>query len=254
MQEPIIRLEGVSKRFGPKVALDRINLEIMPGEIFGVVGINGSGKTTLLRTLVGFYKPSLGELFFKSVPFSQVSNLQRYIGIATQDECFYPQLTVKENVEYFGRLYGMSNREIEASLDSTLKLVNLYDLRNMLAKNLSGGMQKRIGIACSIIHSPQVIIMDEPTSDLDLFLRKDMKNLIRLINENGITVIIASHNLLELDGLCHRIGILDQGRILSLGSPLDLKRKFDPEGKITLEDVFELTIKEARNEQNNTYN
>jgi len=238
----IIKLVDVTKRFSNRSVLDNINLEIESGEILGIVGINGSGKTTLLRALVGFYKIDSGELFFNSTPFSKVSNIKKKIGIATQDNCFYPKLTVKENVEYFGRLYGLTEDELNASLDDTLKLVNLYHLKNVLARKLSGGMQKRIGIACSIIHSPEVIILDEPTSDLDLFLRKDILNLIKLINENGITVIIASHHLSEIETLCHRIAILNGGKLLKIGTPSELKNTYSDQGN-SLEEAFEKIIR-----------
>ena len=147
---------------------------------------------------------------------------------------------MRENVEYFGRLYGMTNREIEASLDDTLRLVNLYGYRDVLARKLSGGMQKRVGIACAIVHSPEVIILDEPTAELDLFLKKDMVKLIRLINENGITVVIASHHLSELESLCHRVAILDKGRLLDIGTPHGLRLSYPYSS--SLEEVFEKVV------------
>ncbi|MBM3200113.1 ABC transporter ATP-binding protein [Candidatus Woesearchaeota archaeon] len=242
MSEIIITLKGITKKFGEKTVLDNIDLDIRKGEILGIAGVNGSGKTTLLRILVGFYKQDKGQLYFGTTPFSRVPDMKKKIGIATQDNCFYPRLTVEENIDYFGRIYGMTNAQIKASINDTLKLVNLYDVRKMLAKNLSGGMQKRVGIACSIIHSPQVIILDEPTSELDFFLKKDMIKLIKLINEQGITILIASHHLSELESLCDRIAILEDGKLVELGSPSELKHIYSSH---TLEGVFEKLVKRS---------
>ena len=116
-------------------------------------------------------------------------NIQEQLGIATQDTCFYNKLTVKENVEHFARLYGLSKKHLKQEIGNLLRLVNLYSVKDKLAEELSGGMQKRIDIACAMIHSPKVIILDEPTSDLDYFLRQEMLQLIKLINDTGITVI-----------------------------------------------------------------
>jgi len=224
--KPILTLKNITKNFGSRTVVDSLNLDIMDGEIFGLVGVNGSGKTTILRLIIGFYAADNGEILFNSQPFSRVQDIRRKFGVATQDKCFYPNLTVKENVEHFGKLYGMGDSELQESIKDTLKLVELYDVRDMLARKLSGGMQKRVDIACAIVHSPQIIVLDEPTSDLDVFLRKDMISLIKLINTAGITVVVSSHLLNELEGLCHRIGILDKGKLLKVAAPAQLRKEY----------------------------
>ena len=162
--------KNIQKEFGDNLVLSDLDLEVEERGIFGIIGLNGSGKTTLLRVLVGFYRPEEGHVFFKGRDIKK-QDIKRSFGFATQDNCFYDNLTVEENLKYFGGLYGLTKEFLEKNIKEVLELVELYDARGTLAGNLSTGMQRRLDIACAIIHKPEVLILDEPTEDLDPKLR-----------------------------------------------------------------------------------
>ncbi|MFH1650161.1 MAG: ABC transporter ATP-binding protein [Candidatus Woesearchaeota archaeon] len=244
--EPAFRVRGLTKRFGSHVVIDNINLNIMPGEIIGLIGSSGSGKTTLLNVLIGFLKPEKGEVQFsdhfvtnKQPKYWNVQSmhdrLKRLYGFAAQIPSFYPELTVQENLIYFGNLYDLTPGSIQRNTETLLKLMNLEEFRHLPAKKLSGGMVRRMDIACSLIHNPAVLFLDEPTADLDPVLRNQIWDLIRKINQRGTTIILASHHLTELEGLCNRIAILHEGAILDMGSPHTLKQKHGKHKQIILE-------------------
>jgi ABC-2 type transport system ATP-binding protein len=247
----IIRLDGVVKKFGKNLVLNGVNLEIKPGEILGIIGTNGSGKTTILKTIIGFYKPNKGIVNFKGHNIRKISEDMRLsFGFASQDNSFYGKLNVQENIKYFGELYGLTDEFIDTHMDNLLKLVDLYTAKRTLGENLSNGMKRRLDIACALIHDPVVLILDEPTQDLDPALRKDMLKLIKKINENGTTVIMTSHLLWEVEALCDRIAILAEGRILQIGTPSQLKQAYSKNDEIHLETYpgkYDKLLKGVRN-------
>jgi len=228
---------NVTKLFGKNIILEDINLNIPYGSIFGIIGISGSGKTTVLRALIGFLKPEKGTVLFQSLNFRKNrTEMIRQFGFAAQDKSFYSKLTVKENLIYFGIQYDMSYHEIEKKIPETLKLVGLEGVENMLAAHLSSGMQKRLDIACAIIHEPKVLILDEPTEDLDLRLRKEILNLLKKINkEKNVTIVLTSHLLREIEPVCSRIAILHNKRIQKIGTIDSLREDFSHNTEIHVE-------------------
>lgn len=235
-----LKVEGVTKSFGQQKVLKGISLEIRKGEIFGIVGASGSGKTTLLEIITGNLPPDTGEILYEPkqlIHFSQGKEmnldsiyanqnlLKRTIGYSPQDPSYYDNLTCYENINLFGKLQGIPTeiRKINAAI--LLKLVELTQAKDKLAKNLSGGMQKRLDLACSLIHDPKILVLDEPTSDLDVVLRNQMWDLIQKIKSKGTTVIMSSHFLDEIEALCDKIIILNNGKIEFNGSPRELKLK-----------------------------
>ncbi|MFH1850197.1 MAG: ABC transporter ATP-binding protein [archaeon] len=225
----VIRLEGITKRYRGNLVLDNISLDIGHGEVFGIIGVSGSGKTTLLNTMVGFLQPDEGHVLLK-LPrmdewqhINQNKKIKQLFGFATQNHSFYPLLTVRENLEHFGSLYGISRSEIKTNADSLLNFMELYPYEDSLSRDISGGMQKRLGISCALIHSPDVVILDEPTADLDPFLRREIANLIRNINKQGTTVILTSHLFQEIETLCTQIGILHKGIFQEVGTAEHLR-------------------------------
>ena len=202
--------------------------------------MSGSGKTTLLNTLMGVIEPMNGTVFYKPQQIirtredrtqfrsirSDPDNLKRTFGFSAQNPSFYTKLTVRENLDFFGTLNGLPREVKETNMEILLDLVGLTKAKDQLAERLSGGMQKRLDIACALIHNPHVLILDEPTADLDPVLRRQMWDLIRKINHRGTTVILASHFLEELETLCNRIAILFDREIVAVGTPLELQARF----------------------------
>lgn len=239
MQEnlaPLISFQNVYKKIEGNLILKNISLDIYPHEIFGVIGASGAGKTTLLRCLIGFYKINSGTILYESKDISKNQLIIRKIfGFGSQDNCFYEKLTLLENVRYFGRLYGLSDAVVHERAESLLDLVELTDAKHTLAKNLSGGMKRRLDLACSLVHSPQILILDEPTAGLDPTLRKHMWELIVKINKTGTTIIVSSHLLSEIGHFCTRIGIINHGELLRVGPPDELKDLYSKDEEIHLE-------------------
>ena len=195
-KEDLIRIENVTKKFGKHTVLNNLSLSIPDQGIFGIMGLSGCGKTTLLNIMIGFWQPDSGKVFFKSLEVHKNQKIINQIfGFATQDGSVYPKLTVVENLRYFGKLYNMEYSDIERRIPEILKLVELEDSKNVLAEELSTGMYRRLDIACSIIHNPKVLILDEPTGNLDPVLRKKVMAMIKRINDQGTNVIITSHLL-----------------------------------------------------------
>ena len=235
----LIKFRGISKKFRDNVVLNNVNFDINEGEIFGIIGLSGSGKSTLLNILIGFLQPDIGDVFFKSWEkkkyisvFKAGTEVKTRFGFSSQDPSFYDQLTSTENLEHFGTLYNLPKQVITANINSLLKMANLEAGRDTLSQNLSGGMQRRLGMACSLIHNPKLLILDEPTADLDPLLRKEMAKLIKRVNKGGTTIILASHFLEELEDLCTRIGVLHKGTIVDVGRKEELKEKYSKNDEV----------------------
>lgn len=250
MGDPIFRIENLSKAFGNHVVLDDLSLDIYAGEIIGVIGASGAGKTTFLHTIIGFLKPDKGDVLFRQdhllsyreafvyrSVFKKHSIVKHIFGFASQVPSFYEELTAKENLEYFGSLHDLTKEAIETNSETLLGLMDLKRASNVKAKNLSGGMERRLDIACALMHDPDVLILDEPTADLDPLLRNHIWELVRKINKKGTTVILSSHHLTELESLCDRVAIIKEGKLIALGKPEDLKKKFILKQEIALQTV-----------------
>ena len=230
-----IEIKDLTKRFGNHLVLDNISLSIPQQKIFGIIGESGSGKTTLLKTVIGFWRIDKGDILFEGKSLEKNSKfIRQIVGFATQDNCVYPKLTVKENLDYFGALNNVPKNTLVHNIEKVLNFVELEDAKNELAENLSGGMQRRLDIACALVHNPRILILDEPTEDLDPLLRRDILRLIRKINADQTTVIITSHLLDETDELCDEIAVLHQGRLLKVGTSNQLKDSFSKEEEIIL--------------------
>ncbi len=249
MDNTVVRVTGLSKSFKSKLVLRNISMSIYSGEILGLIGMSGHGKTTFLNSLIGFLRPEEGDVEFKlehlldyedaanqfrSV-FVATDEAKRIFGFAAQNPSFYPELTVAENLDYFGALYNLSKDIRRTNTNILLNLIGIYNSRNVKAKNLSGGMQKRLDIACALIHDPKILILDEPTADLDPVLRKQMWHIIKKINEKGTTILMASHFLDEVENYCDRIAVLRRGEMIHLGTPDELKNVISKQDEIILQ-------------------
>ncbi len=235
---PFIQFQNIKKRFGSHEVLLGINLEIPYGERFGIIGVSGSGKSTLLNILIGFLSANAGSVYFNLRDvLKEKKTVRKTFGFAAQDGSFYGELSVMENLRYFGTLHGMIKEDIEKRAKGLLALVGLSYAKDTLGKNLSRGMQKRLDIACAMIHDPKVLILDEPTEDLDPMLRKDILLLIKKINERGTTIIITSHLLAEIETICTKIAVLHGGKIIETGTPADLKGRYYKNDEIHIETI-----------------
>ncbi|MCF7865832.1 ABC transporter ATP-binding protein [Candidatus Woesearchaeota archaeon] len=245
-KSPVLKIEEVNKTFARKNVLRNISIDIKDGEIIGIIGSSGSGKTTLLNSIVGFIKPDKGKIKFRIKTKNNEykyyvldESTKKYIngnyGFASQMPSFYEKLTVRENLEYFGELYSLNKETLRANTETLIKLMGLENSENVLAKKLSGGMERRLNIACAMIHNPDILILDEPTADLDPVLRNNIWNLIHKINKKGTTIILSSHHLSELETLCDRISILKEGKVLETATPKELKEKFGKEEEIKIQ-------------------
>lgn len=239
----LIQLKGVSKSFKKAKVLDDVNISIPEGTIFGIIGQSGSGKTTLLNMISGFMEPSEGEVTYTSKIDNLPKNLnknfhkiKKHIGFTPQHTSVYPKLTVMENIMHFGRLYGLKKDLILENAKSLLEFTGLTDHKDKLADQLSGGMQKRLDLSCSLIHKPKLLVLDEPTSDLDPVTQEEIIHLIQEVNRQGITVVIASHHLESLERICNKLVILHKGQVKSYGDVEDVRKPY-------LQNQFTINVK-----------
>ena len=239
--ETAIKFIDIKKAFNKKVVFENVNLEIKQKEIFGIIGMSGSGKTTLLNTLIGFYTPDAGDILFyskidneyKSV-FNSLPEVRRTFGFATQVPSLYPKLTVKENLAYFSTLHRIPKQIAENNISVLLDITELSSEKNQLVQNLSEGMKKRLSIACALIHNPSILLLDEPTADLDPLLRKEIWRLVERVHRSGTTIIMASHFLDELEAICHRVAVIHNGRIIPPSQVSKLKASLKQDQEILL--------------------
>ncbi len=223
----IISFQNVAKKFGKRSVINNLRLDIDEGEFLGIVGLSGSGKTTLLNMLIGVLKPSAGKVLFDGRDIWGNQNyISNFFGFSTQGGSTYDNLTVRENLKYFGKLYNMSKSDIASRSEELLSLVELKDSGNVLASKLSTGMQRRLDIACSLMHNPKVLILDEPTKDLDPFLRKEILAMLKKINLSGATIVMTSHLLDEIESVSDKLAILHNSRIVCCDSPINLKSAY----------------------------
>lgn len=249
MPNIILSTKDLTKKYQNKVVVDSLNLEIKKGEIFGLLGPNGAGKSTTMNMICSIVKPTAGsiELLGKN-PWKQKREVIHKIGYIPQDLAIHGNLKAWENVELFTSLYGIKGAALKNTIDESLEYVGLLDKRNEFAKNFSGGMKRRLNIACAIGHQPDLLIFDEPTVGIDPQSRNFILEKIKESNEKGATVIYTSHYMEEVEAICTRIAIMDNGKIIACGTSEELKKLVtNGSDNITLEEVFlTLTGKKLR--------
>ena len=213
-----ISVNNVEKSLGKKKVLKGISFEIGRGDFLGIIGPSGSGKTTLLRLLVKFFDPERGEILLNNKPLKK-----EHIGYATQENSFYFDLTVMENLMYFGRMNGLSKEETLKKSNKLLELVELTGNEKLLAAKLSGGMKRRLDLAISLLADPRILVLDEITTGLDPGLKKHILDIIKTINKKGVTTIYATHLLDEVEEYCNKVILLSDGHIIDSTTPKKLK-------------------------------
>ena len=249
MSTPVVKIENLVKRYKELVALDHFNLEIEEGEIFGLLGPNGSGKTTTINCLLSLLSYDKGniEVFGKKMnPDSY--DLKRQIGVVMQNVAVVDELTVYENIDYFCGLYVKDKALRKQYIEEAIAFVGLDDFRKFFPKKLSGGLLRRLNIACGIAHKPKLIIMDEPTVAVDPQSRNKILEGIEELNRNGATIIYTSHYMEEVEQICSRIAIMDKGKNLAIGTKDELKQMIKKSESISIDilDLPDAAIDEIR--------
>lgn len=219
----MIICEKVNKRFGDRHVVKDLDLVIEEGEVFGLLGPNGAGKTTSISMMTSQDLPSSGKIKLNSLDIVENrKRVKKVVGVVPQDIALYPMLNAIDNLKFFGELYGIKGKELKNKVNELLKLVGLDDRAKEPIKNYSGGMKRRINIAAALIHNPKVVFMDEPTVGIDPQSRNQIFSLIRLLKSQGITVIYTTHYMEEATVLCDRVAIVDEGKIITLGTVEEL--------------------------------
>ena len=242
----MIELRNIAKNYNGTTALQEVNLKVAAGEIFGLLGPNGAGKTTAIKILTGQLKPDAGQAYIyeKNIQ-SHREDLLSKMGIVPENTNLYERLTILENLKFYCRLYNQDY----SLIDHYLKLVDLQDFKSRAVKKLSRGMKQKVLLIRALLHEPDILFLDEPTSGLDPGSAAVIHKILQQLNEKGITILLTSHNMEEVDKLCHRVAFLHQGRLVEEGTPQKLKLQYSSsdikivyreEGQVK-EKIFDMT-------------
>ena len=246
----MIHIENLVKRYGDLVALNHLSLDIHEGEIFGLLGPNGSGKTTAINCLLSLLKYDKGTIEIFGQPMTPDNyQAKQQIGIVLQNVAVFDELTVYENIDYFCGLYVSDKKKRKKLVDDAVQFAGLEDYCKMRPKKLSGGLLRRLNIACGIAHKPRLIIMDEPTVAVDPQSRNKILEGIQKLNVQGSTIIYTSHYMEEIEQICTRIAIMDHGRVIASGTSEELKKMIKTGETITVEAILleEKHLRDIRN-------
>ena len=246
--QPIIEIRELTKIYkgAEEPALNSVSLDVFPNEIFGLLGPNGAGKTTMISILCGLFPPTKGSVTIAGLDsHTNLEKIKQIIGVVPQDIALYPTLTGRENLTFFGNMYGLYGSELRDKVNHYLCEFGLEKHANRMVNKYSGGMKRRVNLIAGLLHDPKIIFLDEPTVGIDVQSRVVILEYLKEINKKGVTIIYTSHYMEEAENLCTRVAIIDRGNIISLGNPKDLLAGH-PEFK-NLENVFiHLTGKDMR--------
>lgn len=232
----IIEVSNLVKKYKDVTAVNGVDLKVVEGEIFGLLGPNGAGKSTTISALLGILKINSGTVNIMGKDFyKNTKEIKKNIGYVPQDLAFFEQLSPLDNVTYWGKLYGYRGEELNKAVKDALDFTGLWDRRKDKSQNLSGGMKRRLNIACGIVHKPRILLMDEPTVGVDPQSRNNILESIRTLNKNGMTVIYTSHYMEEIEAICDRVAIMDFGKIIALGTVEELIDAYTKENSIDIE-------------------
>ena len=223
-----IEAKGLFKRFGPKLALRGVSFYVREGEIMGLLGPNGAGKTTTVRILTGILRPDSGSATVMGYDvLEEPLEARRRIGYLPETPCLYERLTVEDNLVFYGKLFDVPEGELRERVRELLALTGLEGRAGERVGALSKGLKQRVAIVRALVHDPPILILDQPTSDLDPASAKDIRGLIKELNRSGKTVLICTHNLTEAEELCDKVAIINEGRVLAIGEPGELARDLE---------------------------
>ena len=219
-----LEINELSRKFGDFTAVDNISLKIKEGDIYGLLGPNGAGKSTTISMICGLLKISGGEIkLFGTDVSKSMKGQNKLIGYVPQDIALYENLTAYENLKFFAQLYGLKGETLKKNITEALEFVGLTDVKDKMPGKFSGGMKRRLNIACAIIHKPKIVIMDEPTVGIDPQSRNHILDSVRKLNGTGTTIIYTTHYMEEVESICNEISIIDHGNVIVSGSKEELK-------------------------------
>ncbi|AIQ20865.1 antibiotic ABC transporter ATP-binding protein [Paenibacillus sp. FSL H7-0357] len=231
-------LSNVVKRYDQKLTVDHVNLSIEEGEIFGLLGPNGAGKSTTISMICGLLKPDGGEIIIDGLSVAAAPlEVKKRIGLVPQELALYETMTAEENVRFFGKLYGLRGKLLKERVEEALEFTGLSDRTKDKPATFSGGMKRRLNIACAIMHRPKLIIMDEPTVGIDPQSRNHILESVKTLNKLGSTIIYTSHYMEEVEAICDRVAIMDKGHVIACGTEKELREKVAHEEKIVIKAV-----------------
>lgn len=239
MENVLLKIKNINKQYGDKKVVSGESFDVLEGDILGFIGPNGAGKSTSINMMTTILSPDSGEIYFQGKEIKKQENVyKRALGVVPQDLAIYEDLNAYDNVKFFCSLYNFKGEELKQKVKEALEFVGLWDRRKDLPSKFSGGMKRRLNIACAIAHSPKLLIMDEPTVGIDPQSRNNILETIKTLNKRGTTVIYTSHYMEEIDALCNRIVLIDKGTILEDLDKEVYKNKYKNLGCETLEDIF----------------
>lgn len=233
--EIVIKTENLTKRFGNFTAVNRITFEVRKGEIFGFLGANGAGKTTAMKMLCGLSTPTSGSANIAGFDiYKQTENIKKHIGYMSQKFSLYEDLTVIENIQFFGGIYGLSKKELRQKSDALITTLGLENEANKLVASLPLGWKQKLAFSVAVLHQPKIVFLDEPTGGVDPITRRQFWDLIYQASENGITIFVTTHYMDEAE-YCNRISMMVDGEIKALDKPENLKQQY---AVASMEEVF----------------
>ena len=235
IKETVIQVDNLTKKFGDFTAVDSISFEVKKGEIFGFLGANGAGKTTAMKMLIGISKPTSGNAQIANFDvYKNTEDIKKNIGYMSQKFALYDDLTVKENITFFGGIYGLSRKTIKEKTTLLIDELNLQEITNQLVGDLPLGWKQKISFSVALLHNPKIVFLDEPTGGVDPITRRQFWEMIYKTANNGTTIFVTTHYMDEAE-YCDRVSIMVDGKIEALDTPKNLKKQFNA---TTMNDVF----------------
>lgn len=231
---PVCEAKGLRKSFGDLVAVDDVSFHIGPGEVYGLLGPNGAGKSTTISMVCGFLRRDGGTVLICGDDVDSGPRVRRHLGYVPQDVALYPDLSGRENLEFWGRMYGMSGSELRRRVDAMLETVGLAERARDVVKEYSGGMARRLNIAAGLMHDPDLLVLDEPTVGVDPQSRNSILEHVERMNSAGMAILYTTHYMEEAERLCDRVGIMDEGRLVAEGTRRELVEVTGGEDRVLL--------------------
>jgi ABC-2 type transport system ATP-binding protein len=231
----MLTVRDLRKSFGDSEVVKGVSFTVEKGESYGLLGPNGAGKSTIINMITGLYPPTSGVIQIKGIDvIKNPKQAQKWIGVVPQEIALYETMSARENLKFWGRMYDLSGRALEKSVDEVLEIIGLTERAKDKVETFSGGMKRRVNIGAAILHRPELLIMDEPTVGIDPQSRNHILETVKRLNNQGMTIIYTSHYMEEVEYLCVRIGIIDHGQLIALGTLGELRETIGDHSRINL--------------------